>query len=40
MTRFCIPAGETMEGINGTKVHALPHDRVREILGRYRRLNR
>jgi L-aminopeptidase/D-esterase-like protein len=33
-------AGETMEGINGNRVHALPHDRVREILARYGRLNR
>jgi len=33
-------AGETMDGINGNRVHALPHDRVREILGRYGRLNR
>ncbi len=33
-------AAETMEGINGTKVHALPHDRVREILEKYGRLNR
>ncbi len=33
-------AAETMEGINGTRVHALPHDRLREILERYGRLNR
>ena len=33
-------AGETMEGINGNRVHALPHDRVRAILERYGRLNR
>jgi L-aminopeptidase/D-esterase-like protein len=33
-------AGETMDGINGNRVHALPHDRVREILDRYGRLNR
>ncbi len=31
---------ETMDGINGNRVHALPHDRVREILERYGRLNR
>lgn len=33
-------AAETMEGINGNRVHALPHDRMREILARYGRLNR
>ena len=33
-------AAETMEGINGTRVHALPHDRVMEVLARYGRLNR
>jgi D-aminopeptidase len=33
-------AAETMEGINGNRVHALPHERVREVLARYRRLNR
>jgi len=33
-------AGETMDGINGTRVHGLPHDRVRKILARYGRLNR
>jgi L-aminopeptidase/D-esterase-like protein len=33
-------AAETMEGINGTRVHALPHDRLREVLGRYNRLGR
>ena len=33
-------AGETMEGINGNRVHGLPHDRVMEILSRYGRLNR
>jgi len=33
-------AGETMEGINGNKVHALPHERVREVLAKYGRLNR
>jgi D-aminopeptidase len=33
-------AGETMDGINGNRVHALPHDRVRAILERYGRLNR
>jgi D-aminopeptidase len=33
-------AGETMEGINGNRVYALPHERVREILAKYGRLNR
>lgn len=33
-------AGETMEGINGNRVHALPHERVREVLARYGRLDR
>ena len=31
-------AAETMEGINGTRVHALPHDRLKEILKKYGRL--
>ncbi|RPJ67826.1 MAG: S58 family peptidase [Acidobacteria bacterium] len=31
-------AAETMTGINGNTVHALPHDRLREILKRYNRL--
>ncbi len=31
-------AGETMDGINGNRVHGLPHDRVREVLRRYGRL--
>jgi len=31
-------AAETMVGANGLKVHGLPHDRVREILRRHRRL--
>lgn len=30
---------ETMEGINGNKVYALPHDLVIEILRKYNRLN-
>jgi len=33
-------AGETMEGINGNRVFGLPHERVREVLARYGRLNR
>lgn len=31
-------AGETMTGINGNTVFALPHDRLREVLRRYNRL--
>jgi len=31
-------AAETMTGINGTKVHALPHDRLQQILRQYNRL--
>jgi D-aminopeptidase len=31
-------AAETMEGINGNKVYALPHDRVIEILRKYQRI--
>ena len=31
-------AAETMTGINGTTVYALPHDRVQEVLSRYNRL--
>ncbi len=31
-------AGETMTGANGWTIHALPHDRLREILERYDRL--
>ncbi len=30
-------AAETMEGINGNTVHALPHDRLLEVLARYGR---
>jgi L-aminopeptidase/D-esterase-like protein len=32
-------AAETMTGRNGRTVHALPHDRLREVLRKYRRLN-
>src|SRR3972149_572913 len=28
-------AAETMEGVNGNKVYALPHDRLRDILRKY-----
>ena len=31
-------AAETMEGINGNTVYALPHDRLREVLQKYGRL--
>jgi L-aminopeptidase/D-esterase-like protein len=31
-------AAETMTGINGNTVHALPHERVREVLKKYNRL--
>ncbi|MCY4572337.1 MAG: P1 family peptidase [Gemmatimonadetes bacterium] len=33
-------AAETMTGANNVTVHALPHDRLREVLGRYGRLER
>jgi len=31
-------AAETMSGINGTTVYALPHDRLRQVLLKYNRL--
>ena len=31
-------AADTMVGINGNTVHALPHDRLRDALRRYGRL--
>ena len=31
-------AVRTMEGINGNRVHAIPHDRLRAVLERYGRL--
>ena len=31
-------AARTMSGLNGTRMHALPHDRLREVLRRYKRL--
>jgi hypothetical protein len=31
-------AAETMTGINGDTVHALPHDRLQEVLRTYNRL--
>jgi L-aminopeptidase/D-esterase-like protein len=33
-------AGETMTGINGNTAYALPHDRLREILTKYNRLEK
>jgi hypothetical protein len=32
-------AAETMEGINGNTVHAIPHDRLQNVLRKYNRLN-
>lgn len=34
-----IVAGETMEGINGNIVHAIPHDLLQKVLKKYNRLN-
>ena len=31
-------AGRTMTGVNGSRVHALPHDALRDALRRYNRL--
>lgn len=31
-------AAETMEGIDGNVVHAIPHDRLRAVLKKYNRL--
>jgi L-aminopeptidase/D-esterase-like protein len=31
-------AAETMTGVDGRKVVALPHDRLREVLRKYNRL--
>jgi L-aminopeptidase/D-esterase-like protein len=31
-------AAETMEGFEGNRIHALPHDRLREVLRKYNRL--
>ena len=33
-------AAETMTGINGNTVYALPHDRLREVLRKYNRLEK
>ena len=32
-------AAETMRGIDGNTVYALPHDRLKQVLGKYNRLN-
>ena len=32
-------AAETMEGINGNKAYALPHDLLIETLKKYNRIN-
>ncbi len=32
-------AAETMEGINGNKVYAIPHDRLKAVLKKYNRLD-
>lgn len=34
----CLVAAETMTGINGNTVYALPHDRLKELLKKYNRL--
>jgi D-aminopeptidase len=31
-------AAETMEGVNGNKVHAIPHDRLIAVLKKYNRI--
>ena len=31
-------AAETMEGVNGNTVHAIPHERLRSVLKKYNRL--
>jgi L-aminopeptidase/D-esterase-like protein len=33
-------AAETMKGINGNTVHAIPHERLREVLRKYNRLTK
>ena len=35
-----IVAGETMTGINGNTTYGIPHDRLREVLEKYNRLER
>ena len=31
-------AAETMSGVNGNTVYAIPHERLREVLRKYNRL--
>jgi L-aminopeptidase/D-esterase-like protein len=31
-------AAETMKGVNGNTIYAIPHDRLREALKKYNRL--
>ena len=31
-------AAETMSGVNGNRVYAIPHERLREVLRKYNRL--
>lgn len=31
-------AGDDMEGVNGNKAFGIPHDRLRDVLGKYNRL--
>ena len=33
-------AAETLTGVNGNTVYALPHDRLREVLKKYNRLTK
>ena len=33
-------AAETMTGVNGNTVYAIPHDRLREAMRKYNRLSR
>ncbi|MBT8405946.1 MAG: P1 family peptidase, partial [Deltaproteobacteria bacterium] len=33
-------AGETMIGVNGNKVHGLPHERLKQVLKKYNRLEK
>ena len=38
MKTYTLVAAETMEGIDGNTVYALPHDRLRDVLRKYGRL--
>jgi L-aminopeptidase/D-esterase-like protein len=35
-----IVAGKTMTGINGNTAYGIPHDRLREVMEKYNRLER